>query len=115
MAALQSTTQQSNSGKSESCRHLTVGYLPGSARSGTDPHIRIAGRWVKEAGFPIGAKVSVEVARGRLVIELAPPSVKEIVEVPAPQRPYISERMAMTIDPPTSKPVAKVKKGGKGS
>ena len=36
MAALQSTTQQSNSGKSESFRHLTVGYLPGSARSGTD-------------------------------------------------------------------------------
>jgi hypothetical protein len=37
------------------------------------PCIRLAGRWVEEqAGFDLGAKVSVKVDPGRLVIELAP-------------------------------------------
>jgi hypothetical protein len=37
------------------------------------PCIRLAGRWVEEqAGFDLGAKVSVKVDPGRLVVELAP-------------------------------------------
>ena len=33
------------------------------------PRLRIDGRWLERAGFAIGAKVSVTVERGRLVIE----------------------------------------------
>ena len=37
------------------------------------PCIQLAGRWVEEqAGFSRGAKVSVKVDPGRLVVELAP-------------------------------------------
>jgi hypothetical protein len=71
MAAEQSTTEQLDSVKSPTRRRLTVGYLASSAK-GHPPHIRLMGRWVEDAGFPIGAEVDVEVSHVRLVIELAP-------------------------------------------
>jgi hypothetical protein len=33
------------------------------------PFLRLCGRWMKEAGFPIGRSVKVEVSEGRLMIE----------------------------------------------
>jgi hypothetical protein len=97
MAISDSTSQQLSSDKSNSCRRLTVGYMASSARKGQDPHIRIMGRWVGDAGFPVGSKVNVDVSHGRLVIELARPET--VCEPPPPRRAYISERMAMTVDP----------------
>jgi hypothetical protein len=35
----------------------------------TAPSLRIAGKWLRTAGFERGMKVRVEVSRGRLVIE----------------------------------------------
>jgi hypothetical protein len=94
MDVSQSTTQQSESVKSKHIRRLQVGYLAGAARK-RPPHIRITGRWVEEAGFPVGAKVSVEVSPGRIVIE---PALPEEYKVSPPKRAYIAERMAMTVD-----------------
>lgn len=34
------------------------------------PFLRLRGRWLDEAGFAIGANVRVEVAAGRLVLEV---------------------------------------------
>jgi hypothetical protein len=34
------------------------------------PFLRLQGRWLDEAGFAIGANVRVEVAAGRLVLEV---------------------------------------------
>lgn len=34
------------------------------------PFLRLQGRWLDEAGFTIGANVRVEVAAGRLVVEV---------------------------------------------
>lgn len=59
-------------------RHLTVSrqypdsrvvrprYLPITPM----PFLRLRGRWLDEAGFAIGANVRVEVASGRLVLEV---------------------------------------------
>lgn len=55
------------------CRLLKVGYaytdpekkLP----SRPVPHLRLAGRWLKDAGFTIGQHVKIEVNEGRLTIE----------------------------------------------
>lgn len=41
------------------------------------PFLRLRGRWLDEAGFTIGANVRVEVAAGRLVLE--------VVELAAPR------------------------------
>jgi toxic protein SymE len=84
MTPSQCATQQQAPENSESCRHLTVGYYPGSKRGRTDPHLRIGGRWLEEAGFPIGGKVSVAVSPGRLIIDL--------VERPATPKPAIKTR-----------------------
>ena len=108
MAISESTSQQLNSGKSNPCRRLKVGYRAGSAR-GNPPHIRIMGRWVEEAGFAVGATVNVDVSHGRLVIELVPPGAE--YEFTPPRRAYISERMVMTVDHPSSNVVATAKKG----
>jgi antitoxin component of MazEF toxin-antitoxin module len=113
MADSESTTQELNSGKTKSCRQLTVGYLAGADRGGNAPHIRIAGHWVKEAGFPIGCKVNVEVSLGRLVIELAPPTAECMIA--PPRRPYIAERMVMAVDLPSSNVISRAKRGGKAS
>lgn len=34
------------------------------------PFLRLRGRWLDAAGFPIGANVRVEVSAGRLVVEV---------------------------------------------
>lgn len=34
------------------------------------PFLRLQGRWLDQAGFPIGAQVRVEVDRGRLIVEV---------------------------------------------
>jgi hypothetical protein len=34
------------------------------------PFLRLRGRWLDQAGFPIGANVRVEVSAGRLVVEV---------------------------------------------
>ena len=34
------------------------------------PFLRLQGRWLDQAGFPIGAQVQVQVDRGRLVLEV---------------------------------------------
>lgn len=34
------------------------------------PFLRLRGRWLKQAGFAIGANVRVEVGPGRLVVEV---------------------------------------------
>jgi hypothetical protein len=37
------------------------------------PFLRLHGRWLDEAGFAIGAQVSVQVMPGRLVLEVIEP------------------------------------------
>jgi Toxin SymE, type I toxin-antitoxin system len=90
----QSTTQHSEPVKPKHIRRLQVGYLAGAARK-HPPQIRISGRWVEEAGFPVGTHVNVEVSPSRIVIE---PIHPEEYPVSPPKRAYISERMAMMID-----------------
>lgn len=41
-------------------------------RSVPMPFLRLQGRWLDQAGFPIGAQVQVQVDRGRLVLEVIP-------------------------------------------
>ncbi len=50
-------------------RRLTVGYSSGDSPGSDVPHLRLCGRWMKEAGFAIGRNVKVEVSEGRLMIE----------------------------------------------
>ena len=111
MDVSQSTTQQSESVNSKHIRRLQVGYLAGSARN-RPPHIRITGRWVEEAGFSVGAEVSVEVSRGRIVIE---PALPEEYEVSPPKRAYIAERMAMTVDQRYARKKDRAARGGRAS
>jgi hypothetical protein len=114
MAISESTSQQLNSGKPKSCRHLTVGYLPGStSKKGCRPLISISGRWMEDAGFTIGSKVNVESSHGRLVIELVPPGTE--YKVSRPRRAYISERMVMTVYRPPSAGVSRTDLGGDAS
>lgn len=68
---------------SADARHLTVGSLPAerSHRPGKPlvfsdkpsppemPFLRLQGRWLGRAGFPIGTKVRVLVSAKRLIIE----------------------------------------------
>lgn len=86
--AISQSTQHSDSGKT---RQLTVGYLPGAARSGTYPQLCFGGRWLEQVGFPIGSKVTIQVSEGRLVIEPIPPG--EILKADALRRLAIAERM----------------------
>jgi hypothetical protein len=71
---------------SADARHLTVGYVlsershrpspnkPLVFRGGHPPErpplLRVQGRWLHEAGFPIGTKVRVLVSPKRLIIEV---------------------------------------------
>ena len=49
--------------------------------SGQVPLVQLAGRWLEEAGFPMGSRVTVEVVEdGRLVLS----RVDEAEEAPAP-------------------------------
>jgi hypothetical protein len=54
-------------------RRLTVGYTPGldclhRMPPVPVPLLRLGGRWLKSAGFPIGTRVRVEVESKRLVL-----------------------------------------------
>lgn len=40
---------------------------------GPMPFLRLQGRWLDGAGFAVGAKVRVQVERGRLVVEVIDP------------------------------------------
>jgi len=41
------------------------------------PFLRLQGRWLDQAGFAIGANVRVEVAAGRLVLEVIEPASQQ--------------------------------------
>jgi hypothetical protein len=65
-------------------RRLTVSYfVPNSTRRNSVrapepmPYVRLLGRWLDRAGFPIGARLHVQVQRGRLVLEVAPEELAE--------------------------------------
>jgi hypothetical protein len=49
-------------------RAMRARYLPSEPM----PFLRLQGRWLDQAGFAIGANVRVEVAAGRLVLEVIP-------------------------------------------
>ena len=80
-------------------RHLTVSsftptprYVPPHEREPGvierprfAPWLRVAGKWLKEAGFDIGTQVRVEVSHGRLIIE-AVPEVTAVSECTSPRR-----------------------------
>ena len=55
------------------CRRLKVGYAYTDPERNLPhrpvPHLRLAGRWLKDAGFTIGQHVKIEVSEGRLTIE----------------------------------------------
>ena len=54
-----------------SCRYPEVRARQGEhARSVPMPFLRLQGRWLDQAGFPIGAQVQVQVNQGRLVLEV---------------------------------------------
>jgi hypothetical protein len=52
------------------------------------PSLRLQGRWLDQAGFPIGAKVRVSVTSGRLVIETLP-----VIPERAPHLPRRAEKL----------------------
>jgi hypothetical protein len=49
-------------------RRLKVGYASGDQPGSDVPFLRLSGRWLRDAGFPIGRNVKVEVSEGRLTI-----------------------------------------------
>ncbi len=57
-------------------RRLTVSYFqPISQRELTPspkpmPYLRLLGRWLEAAGFPVGSEVRVQVAPQRLILEV---------------------------------------------
>ncbi len=53
-------------------QRLLVSYAPNGSSPST-PMLRLQGRWLESAGFPVSSMVKVHVSRGRLVIELAEP------------------------------------------
>ena len=46
------------------------------------PFLRLRGRWLAEAGFPIGTKFRVDVSPGRLVIETLPVVPERVPHLP---------------------------------
>ena len=59
---------QSNQSKVEPhTRRLTISYV--HHRNNIVPYIRLSGKWLDEADFPIYGKVNVMVENNRLVIE----------------------------------------------
>jgi hypothetical protein len=51
-------------------RHYPERHASRSGPLSPMPFLRLQGRWLGEAGFAIGANVRVEVAAGRLVLEV---------------------------------------------
>jgi hypothetical protein len=58
------TTEPRKPGAIKPVRFLTVADL-GSANT---PWLRLSGKWLEQAGFPVNARVKVEVSEGRLII-----------------------------------------------
>lgn len=52
-------------------KRLKMGYLPTDKPGVELPYLRLRGRWLEEAGFPIGRNLKIEVGEGRLTIEIA--------------------------------------------
>jgi len=50
-------------------RRLTIGCTGEGRRKPDIPYLRLRGRWLGRAGFPIGGKVKIDVSKGRLIIE----------------------------------------------
>jgi Toxin SymE, type I toxin-antitoxin system len=48
------------------------------------PFVRLRGQWLEEVGFPVGARLRVEVAPGRLVLT---PAADEVAEASAMDLP----------------------------
>jgi toxic protein SymE len=59
-------TVSGSSPESRAARHLCRALPP-------MPFLRLRGRWLKHAGFDIGARVQVIVSSGRLVLEVVEP------------------------------------------
>lgn len=56
-------------------RRLTVGSMPApwpayTPRPDPLPYLRLRGRWLAAAGFAVGAQIRVQVAPGRLLLEV---------------------------------------------
>jgi hypothetical protein len=51
-------------------RHYPESHASRSGPLSPMPFLRLQGRWLDQAGFVIGANVRVEVAAGRLVLEV---------------------------------------------
>ena len=47
-------------------RFLTVANLGHSGAN--TPWLRLSGKWLEQAGFPVNARVKVEITEGRLII-----------------------------------------------
>ena len=78
-------------------RDLTVAR----GRSLETPFLRLEGQWLRKAGFPVGSKVTVSVAEGRLVIE--PITARQALLFDASPGAAAPEK-ELTIQDPTSKP-----------
>jgi hypothetical protein len=65
------------------------------------PFLRLEGQWLRKAGFPVGSKVMVSVAEGRLVIEPIP--ARQALLFDASPNAAAPEK-ELTIQDPTSKP-----------
>jgi hypothetical protein len=55
-------------------RHYPERHASRSGPLSPMPFLRLQGRWLDQAGFAIGANVRVEVAAGRLVLEVVEPN-----------------------------------------
>jgi hypothetical protein len=51
-------------------RHYPESRAVRSQPAAPMPFLRLQGRWLDQAGFAIGANVRVEVAAGRLIVEV---------------------------------------------
>ena len=59
-------------------RHLTIGYC--QSGSSAVSLLRLCGKWLALAEFPIGAHVEVQIAPGRLVITPDPGAANRVRE-----------------------------------
>lgn len=49
-------------------KKLTVSYTPTSSPLEEVPQIRIRGKWLAQAGFPIGVRFTATVENGKLIL-----------------------------------------------
>jgi hypothetical protein len=50
-------------------KRVTMGYVPTLEPGVELPCLKLRGGWLREAGFAIGRKLTVEINEGRLIIE----------------------------------------------